>query len=122
MNLKTFKIKTISFPETFYSFDSISNLNPSYHKYKIIYNSFSQSKVIYEYDMKKHKLSILEKKTLKNHNPKNYIEGYNVYFHNIKKIKRNQTIFKKKINKTKPNQTDIFQKTNKLLFKEVKHN
>ena len=76
MNLQNYKTNEIKFPLQFYSYGFISNLNPSYHKLKISYSSFSQSRIIYEYNLKTNQLHIIENKKLKNHDPKNYKEGY----------------------------------------------
>ena len=90
INLETQHKRYLQFPREFYSFGYTMNLNPNYHKFRIVYSSFSQQKIIYEYNLKTHKLSILEEKSLINHNPKNYHEGYfqlpnqliiNYYYH-----------------------------------------
>lgn len=76
MNLQNYKTNEIKFPLHFYSYYFISNLDPSYHKLKISYSSFSQSRIVYEYNLKTNKLHIIQNKKLKNYDPNNYKEGY----------------------------------------------
>ena len=76
LSFQNYSSKQIDFLPAFCNYHYPDNFNPYNHKLKISYSTYSQSEIIYEYDLKTYKSKIIKYKRLKNYDPNNYIEGY----------------------------------------------